>query len=143
MIEAVNSVVSNAPFLRSAAEPVDVARTPVANQGAVESAAPKPQAPYISPYIYVDVYNNKAVIQIRDSETGDVLNQFPSEEALQIRLRQAAANTVSAAPKTTKTEVMADTPSPDALRAQAATQALNAAAQTSAPPVQATVVTSA
>lgn len=49
-----------------------------------------PEAPYISPYISVDINYNKAVLQIRDSDTGDVLKQFPSESRLQ-QIRQETA----------------------------------------------------
>ncbi|MBI2234624.1 MAG: flagellar protein FlaG [Micavibrio aeruginosavorus] len=50
-----------------------------------------PQAPYISPYVHLDVNFDKAVLQIRDSETGDVVRQIPSEPALESARRQLAA----------------------------------------------------
>ena len=86
MIEAVNSVLANA----------SLARTSSAGQGGQERAEVSrseievPKAPYISPYISVDNSYNQAVIQIRDSETGDVLNQFPSESRLREKAQQAA-----------------------------------------------------
>ncbi len=83
MLEAVNSVISNLPLLRGNAEQVAVARSFAANPDRVQEV---PMAPYISPYIHVDVNYDKAVLQLRDSETGDVEAQIPSEERLaQIR----------------------------------------------------------
>lgn len=86
MIEAVNSVVANASLIRVSAEQIDVARSDEAREPAAT-----PQAPYISPYISVDQTANVAVIQIRDSETGDVLTQFPSESRIQARQELEAA----------------------------------------------------
>lgn len=84
MFEAVNSVVSNAPLLRSSVDQVDTARqAPVQAQ-----IAEKPDAAYISPYINVDLNFDRAVILIRDSSTGDVLNQYPSRVALEARAAQ-------------------------------------------------------
>lgn len=79
MIEAVNSVISSAPVLRQSAEQVDAARSFAANPERLQEL---PQAPYISPFVHVDLNFDTAVLQIRDSDTGDVLNQFPSESAL-------------------------------------------------------------
>ncbi len=86
MFEAVNSVISNAPFLRNAAEQVSSARDINASKPSV------PEAPYISPYVHLDTNYDKAVIQIRDSDTGDVLKQFPSQETLAQRARQAESD---------------------------------------------------
>jgi hypothetical protein len=83
MLEAVNSVISNAPLIRGNAEQVATARSFAANPERVQEVA---QAPYVSPYIHVDVNYNKAVLQLRNGETGDVETQIPSEERLaQIR----------------------------------------------------------
>ncbi|MCB9988723.1 MAG: hypothetical protein H6868_05225 [Rhodospirillales bacterium] len=58
------------------------------------------QAPYVSPYIHVDLNYDKAVLQIRDSDTGDVLNQFPSQKRLEALARDAARQaSVSPSPK--------------------------------------------
>lgn len=92
MIEAVNSVVSNAPLVRGNAEQVSAARSYAASpEVAAQAVARIPQAPYISPYISLDVNYDKAVLLIRDSETGDVLRQFPSESRLQQVRRSADA----------------------------------------------------
>ena len=96
MIEAVNSVVSNAPLVRGNAEQVSAARSYAASpEVAAQAVARIPQAPYISPYISLDVNYDRAVLLIRDSETGDVLRQFPSESTLQqVRRSEAAAGGV-------------------------------------------------
>lgn len=101
MIEAVNSVVSNAPLLRSGSEQLDASRTNVAaiqaqaSLSEVREAPQAPQAPYISPYIEVDVQFDTAVLQIRDSDTGDVLRQFPSESRLESIRKQRAEEAIS------------------------------------------------
>lgn len=86
MIEAVNSVVANASSLRSGVESVLAARpvaevAPPVTVGEIV-AAEIPKAPYISPYIVIDRNYNRAVLQIRDSDTGDVVQQFPTESRL-------------------------------------------------------------
>jgi hypothetical protein len=85
MIEAVNSVIASAQVDRSAPAQVDAARSYAANPERVQEAKPVVQAPYISPYIVMNNDYNKAVIQIRDSSTGDVLKEFPSENVLEAR----------------------------------------------------------
>ncbi len=79
MIEAVHSVLSNAQAVRASADQSSSTRSFAADP---ENSVSVPQAPYISPYIVVNA-NNKAVLQIRDSDTGDVLTQYPSETRLQ------------------------------------------------------------
>ena len=89
MIEAVNSVLSNAPLLRANAEQANAARSFASTPGA-EQISRIPQAPFISPYISWDKTHNKAVLAIRDSDTGDILRQFPSQSRLeQINREQA------------------------------------------------------
>lgn len=89
MIEAVTSAVSNASLLRGGAEQINSLRSAELST----LSAPKfdtstielPKAPYISPRVSVDSNYNQAVLQILDSETGDVLTQFPTERTLQSR----------------------------------------------------------
>ncbi len=93
MIEAVNSVLSNAPLVRGAVEQVNASRVaqPAADVSPkVDSAPPVILAPYVSPYIEVNTSYNKAVLQIRDSDTGDVIRQFPSESLLAQRAAEAS-----------------------------------------------------
>jgi hypothetical protein len=157
MIEAVNSTVASAALLRGNTEQVSVARSLAANPEKTQEAAPAPQAPFVSPYIYVDVNYNKAVLQIRDSDTGDVLKQFPSETTLRAQLQQQSnqqaaefihqsAQVQQPIPAPEQQVAAAPAPAPQATQqpvaqAQVAAAALTKAAQTSAQP--ATVVTSA
>lgn len=43
------------------------------------------EIPYISPFVHVDVTYDKAVLQLRDSSSGEVLEQFPSTKVLEER----------------------------------------------------------
>lgn len=93
MIEAVNSVLANSSLLRGNAEQ---GGQPRANVAALQnSKVEAPVAPYVSPYIQVDLQANKAVVQIRDSNTGDVVRQFPSEATLRARAAQAELERVT------------------------------------------------
>lgn len=80
MIEAVNSVLSNVPASRGQVEQQATARSYAANPEKVQEAAVS--SPYVSPYISIDRNYNKAVLQIRDSDTGDVVRQYPTEGQL-------------------------------------------------------------
>ncbi|MCB1783202.1 MAG: hypothetical protein KDI13_04345 [Alphaproteobacteria bacterium] len=94
MVDTVSSVVGSVPSLRVSAEQASTARSLSANPARVQevtSVSPEsPQAPYISPYISLDYNYDKAVVQIRDSETGDVVDQFPTESRLAEQQRAQA-----------------------------------------------------
>ncbi len=91
MIEAVNSAVANAAVVRASAEAATaVTRSYAANPDRIQESAGTPKAPYISPFIHLDLDYDKAVLLIRDAETGDVVRQFPSESALESRRRAVA-----------------------------------------------------
>ena len=92
MLEAVNSVLQTAPFVRSSAEQVSTADSFAANPERVQRA---PLAPYVSPYVFVDVNFDTAVLQLRNGETGDVEGQFPSQATLEAQARQAARQAVA------------------------------------------------
>lgn len=88
MIEAVNSVVANAPLLRGSAEPTNAARSNTSRvQEVTSAAASMPQAPFISPFIFMDVNFDQAVLQIRDPQTGDVVEQIPSRSRMELQQR--------------------------------------------------------
>ncbi len=158
MIEAVNSVLSNAPLLRGAIEQIDSSRAPAATAGATRDIE-VPKAPFISPFISVDVNYNKAVLQIRDSDTGDVINQFPSQSRLQqiqrdarsseqreirapdqpssqvqaqesVSVQQTQTSNVSAPSTSAPSASTSSTSAPNVPDAQVASAALAAAAQT-------------
>jgi hypothetical protein len=117
MLEAVHAVLQSAPAVRPQAEQVSTAESFAANPDRAQKAPPL-RAPYVSPYIFVDVALNKAVIQIRNGETGDVVGQFPTEASL--RARASAAQ-------------QAEAPAPQAAPAREADSA-QAFVQTTAPP---------
>ena len=77
MIEAVNSVLASAPLLRQNAEQ---------QSGAQASSSPEAvreilKAPYLD-VVRVDVDYDTAVLVLRDSQSGDAVQQIPNEEAL-------------------------------------------------------------
>jgi hypothetical protein len=158
MIEAVNSTLTNAQLLRGAAEAAaSSTRSFAANPDRVQEAASAPQAPYVSPYIALDLNYDKAVLQIRDRDTGDVVRQFPSESRLAADQRRVSAEReaggifIAAQQQASKTGASStgDTSrigvsdigsgdngaaaAADVAQAQIASQALTAGAQTSAP----------
>jgi uncharacterized FlaG/YvyC family protein len=91
MIEATNSVLSNASVTKVVTQQQSTARSLTANPQRVQEAAVR--APYVSPYLSIDRSSNRAVLQIRDSETGDVLRQYPTESQLRAyRQAQEAAD---------------------------------------------------
>ncbi|MCE7887125.1 MAG: hypothetical protein DYH13_06445 [Alphaproteobacteria bacterium PRO2] len=157
MIEAVNAVVANASLLRGSAEQASVARSLTANPERVQEVA---RAPYVSPFIYMDVNYDKAVLQIRDRDTGDVTKQFPSEQTMQVRAAIAARQATQASraevpdvpdaptPSQQAAAPQVDTPAPQVnAEAQVAASALastaQAAAAVSAPPTSGNVVVTA
>ncbi len=97
MIEAVNSVLSKASANRQVTEQQSTLRSTAANPNRIQEAA-SARAPYVSPAISIDRESNRAIIQIRDSDTGDVVRQFPTEgqlkayrQAQEFSARQEAA----------------------------------------------------
>lgn len=96
MLEAVNSVLQTAPLLRPQAEQVSVVDSYAANPERVQRVLP--QAPYVSPYIYFDANYNKAIIQLRNGDTGDVEGQFPSEASLAARAAEIARRAAAEQP---------------------------------------------
>lgn len=87
MIEAVNAVVSNAQILRSMAEQVSATQNLSANPARIQTAAVS--APYLSPHVDFNGGNSKPIFVVRDSSSGEVIKQFPSEA--QIRAYNKAA----------------------------------------------------
>lgn len=111
MIEAVNSTIVNATIVRGVAEQMDSSSvSPVATvlPASGSDAAPSaPQEPFVSPCIAVDLSFNKPVLQIRDTQTGDVKRQFPTENQMasiastQAQVLESAQTTTSTAVATT------------------------------------------
>ncbi len=96
MIEAVSSVISNAPLLRGNAEQVSSAQSFVADEVQVQEVSRIPVAPFLSLITIIDTTFDTAVFARRDSDTGDILRQFPSEERLaQIARQQTSSEAAS------------------------------------------------
>lgn len=87
MIEAVNSVLSNASLLRGQSEQQSQSRALATNPESVQVA---PQAPFISPYIHIDMNYKTAVLALRDRDTGDFLTTIPSDARLQAQAQDQA-----------------------------------------------------
>ncbi len=83
MLEAVNAVMANAQIARAYVG----SKGSAASDVPVSSVASGPQAPYVSLFVHVDNNYDKAVLQVRDSDTGNVIDQYPSEETLMQRQR--------------------------------------------------------
>ena len=93
MIEAVNSAVAASSVLKGLV-PQGLQSSP--SQAPVQSvemtgAPTGPRAPFVSPMVYMNLDYDKAVLQIRDSETGDVVNQIPSDNRLAAQQRTILA----------------------------------------------------
>lgn len=90
MIEAVNSTLATSAVTKAVAEQQSSANSFASNPERVQRVA---QAPYVSPYISVDTNFDRAVLQIRDSDTGDVLRQYPTESQLEAYRRAQSTDT--------------------------------------------------
>jgi len=89
MIEAVNSATASATLSRGVANRGEPSGNPVPLE-ALDGAPEAPRAPFVSPYISIDPNFDRAVLQIRNGETGEVIRQFPSEGRLQQQAREQA-----------------------------------------------------
>ncbi len=69
------------PHLKAAIQQQSATNSFAANPDRVQQAST--QAPFISLYIKVDVNFDKALLLMRDSDTGDVVRQIPSENQLE------------------------------------------------------------
>ena len=103
MLEAVNSVLQNMPLLRASAEQSSTTDSFAVNPDRVLHVA---QAPYITPYYAVDMVKAEVTLQIRDPQTGKVLQSYPSQTDLEtaahnpLQDAQAHATSVTAQPAT-------------------------------------------
>ena len=159
MIEAVNSVLSNASILRNTSEGINSAsasaNVKIGDIGQSQSiervVAQLPQ--FISPYVSTDGGYSNTVIQVRDSNTGDVLSQFPTQLRASIAVAaQTAPASVDNAPsievrqlQSSQAQILIQQQSVDTQNltpktqiatpeAQAAITALSTAAQSTAAP---------
>lgn len=89
MIEAVNSSIANAQFLRGSIEQQEQRTEAPAPREPVDFV----QAPFISPVVSIDTDYNTAVLLLRNSESGEVVDQIPSESSLETQNRTQATET--------------------------------------------------
>lgn len=87
MIEAVKSSIAATSFLKPGLEQASNARSFAANPDKVQEVS---GAPYISPHIRIDNNANISILEFRDSLTGDVMSQIPSEAQLEAYKRRQA-----------------------------------------------------
>ena len=136
-VEAVNSVIASSAVARGSVDQISASR-------AAQVAAPSGdgvslETPYRSLNVEIDTNYDRAVLQVRDSQTGDVLNQFPSDTAL--RAQNAAQQSAAPQPEPLSGSAsqgggseagssVPDISTTDIAQAQVASQALSAAAQT-------------
>lgn len=136
MSGSVSSVISNSQQAVAALQQSQVAQQ--AGVQAQELSRPEaPTAPFISPYIAFDVNFDTAVLQIRDSSTGDVLRQIPTERSLELRQivqrRQNAPDPVQALQQDAPTTRAEPTPAPSAPINNVSFEASVVAAQAASP----------
>jgi hypothetical protein len=86
MIEGVNASIVSASLVRPAVDQVERVASYAANPSQVQRIA---QPPYLSLYIAMNYTIDKAVLQIRDAESAEVLSQIPSDA--QIKAYRKAA----------------------------------------------------
>lgn len=87
MIEAANIAQQVSAATRQVAEQNTAVRDVAVE---IDTVRQGPRAPFISPAITVDVDTNIALLQIRDSETGEVERTIPSETTLDLRAADRA-----------------------------------------------------
>lgn len=104
---SVSSASSNAAFAASSARGDDKSRS------VIEIPSPAPNvAAYLSPFIRLDLQTRLAIVEYRDSETGEVQQQYPSPRVVReyqqnlpeesdLRTESEGQNTVAAKPHDT------------------------------------------
>ena len=137
MIEAVNSVVSNAQTARNAVASSQATSGVSAQIQAQEAVNTAPRAPFISPYVAFDTNFDTAVIQIRDSATGDVLRQIPTEKSLELRQLVNARREAQSASRQRLEDAIQSAPSPQTSAPSPSQTAASQQNSTPAPTIQA------
>jgi hypothetical protein len=100
MIEAVKSTVASNALLKGNVDQSSTLNSFAANPDKIQNVS---QAPYVSPTVRVDVNTKIAILEFRESLSGQVLAQIPSEQAIRsYKLRQAKEDAQLAAQLTEK-----------------------------------------
>lgn len=111
MIEAVNASLASASLVRAVVDQAESVRSYAANPTQVQQV---PQAPYVSPYVSMNYTIDKAVLQFRDSESGEVVAQIPSDTQLRAYRRAAEQQPIIFKPKAEQAEDKAESVKPAA-----------------------------
>lgn len=82
MVDVVNSSLVNATVLRNGGDTSGAQQQSIIDDAVASGAPETPKAPYVSPYISINFDYDRAVLQIRDADTGDVQEQFPTNSRL-------------------------------------------------------------
>ncbi len=88
----------NVAALTGSVGPLPGATRGAAGSGTVPVAAERPQEPFLSPVFRFDKQARVLVFQFRDSETGDVTRQYPSEKVVRLYRDNAPQATPAAPP---------------------------------------------
>gem|GEM_PF-2284955 len=86
MIEAVKSTIAAMISIKPRLDQMSNARSFASNPDKIQEVAA--EAPYVSPSIRVDNHAKIAILEFRDSMSGDVLAQIPSEAQLEAYKRR-------------------------------------------------------
>ena len=92
MIEAVKSTLAATPLIQKSLEQASNARSFAVNPERTQEVA---EIPYVSPSVRVDNNAKVAILEFRDSLSGDVLVQIPSEAQLEAYKRRQAKEDAS------------------------------------------------
>jgi hypothetical protein len=91
MIEGVNASIASAALVRPAVDQVERVASYAANPTQVQRVA---APPYLSLNVAMNYTIDKAVLQFRDAESGEVLSQIPSEKQIKAYRRAATQQPV-------------------------------------------------
>lgn len=80
MIEAVNSALASAGTIKAEVSTTSAPKSYASNPDRIQEVVP---APYTSTKIRFDTDFDKAVLEFRETETGNVVSQTPSKQQLQ------------------------------------------------------------
>jgi len=80
MIEAIKSTLALSVTTKNTVQQNSTAKSLSANPDKTQEVA---KVPYVSPYIRVEQETGKAVLQIRDSDTGNIRYEFPTKNQIE------------------------------------------------------------
>ncbi len=87
MIEAIKSSVASSVLQRGQVDQQSTLNSFAANPDKLQGVS---QAPYVSPTVRVDVNTKMAILEFRESVSGEIVTQIPSEQAIRTyKLREA------------------------------------------------------